>query len=205
MIVLARNWWALVLRGLLGVLFGLAAFVWPGISLAALVLLFGAYALLDGIVAVIGAVRAAERHGRWLPLLLEGIVGVVVGVLTFIWPAITALALLYLIAAWALLTGIFELAAAVRLRREVDNEWLLGLAGVASIGFGLILAAFPGAGALAAVWIIGAYALMFGMDRVGGWTDAGPGEVAARRNRRKPCPPTESISIARSPIERPRT
>jgi uncharacterized membrane protein HdeD (DUF308 family) len=161
--VLARNWWALVLRGLFAVLFGLAAFFWPGITLAALVLLFGAYALADGIFAIVAAITGADRQTRWWALLLEGIAGILAATATVVWPGLTALALLYLIAAWAIVTGIFEIVAAVRLRREIEGEWLLGLSGMASVRFGLYVAAFPGPGALAVVWIIGAYALVAGI------------------------------------------
>ena len=161
--VLARNWWAVALRGVFAVIFGIMAFIWPGLTLAALVLLFGAYALVDGILAMANAARAARSGERWWPFLLEGLAGVVIGVLTFLWPGITALVLLYLIAAWAILTGIAEIVAAVRLRRVLTGEWLLGLAGVVSIVFGVLLIVFPGAGALAVVWLIGAYALVFGI------------------------------------------
>jgi uncharacterized membrane protein HdeD (DUF308 family) len=162
MYVLARNWWALALRGLLAVLFGLAAFLWPGISLVALVTLFGAYALVDGIFAIVSAFRTSE----WWPLLLEGIAGIAAGVITFLWPGITAFALVYLIAAWAIVTGIFEIIAAVRLRKAIENEWLLGLGGLASVALGVIMIAAPGAGALGLVWAIGAYALVFGVTLI---------------------------------------
>jgi uncharacterized membrane protein HdeD (DUF308 family) len=161
--VLARNWWALVLRGLFAVLFGLAAFFWPGITLAALVLLFGAYSLADGIFAIVAALSGADRQTRWWVLLLEGIAGILASAATVFWPGLTALALVYLIAAWALVTGILEIVAAVRLRREIEGEWLLGLSGLASVLFGLYVAVFPGPGALAVVWIIGAYALFAGI------------------------------------------
>lgn len=161
--VLARNWWALVLRGLFAVLFGLAAFFWPGITLAALVLLFGAYALADGLFAIVAAITGADRQTRWWALLLEGIAGILAATVTVLWPGLTALALLYLIAAWAILTGVLEIVAAVRLRREIEGEWLLALGGVASVLFGLYVAVFPGAGALAVVWIIGGYALVAGV------------------------------------------
>ncbi|MEA2641156.1 MAG: hypothetical protein QOF51_2550, partial [Chloroflexota bacterium] len=147
--------------------FGLAMFVWPGISLFVLVIMFGAYALVDGAFAVFSAIRASHENNRWWTVLLEGLVGIVVGVLTFIWPAITALALLYLIAAWALITGVLEIVAAVRLRRMITNEWLLGLAGALSIVFAIALVANPAAGALALVWLIGAYALVFGVLLIG--------------------------------------
>ena len=161
--VLARNWWLLVLRGVLSVLFGLAAFFWPGPTLLALVLLFGAYALVDGIFAIVAAITSADRSSRWWALVLEGIVGILTAVVTVLWTDITALALLYLIGAWAFLTGIFEIVAAIRLRKEIEGEWLLALSGLASILFSLFVAVFPGAGALAVVWLIGAYAVLFGI------------------------------------------
>jgi uncharacterized membrane protein HdeD (DUF308 family) len=160
--VLARNWWALVLRGVFAVLFGIAAFAWPGLTLGALVLLYGAYALVDGAFAVAAALTGTPRGVPWWALLLEGLAGIAIGVMTFAWPGITALVLLYLIAAWAVVTGVFEIVAAVRLRKEVRGEWILALSGVLSILFGIILVANPGAGALAVVWIIGAYAVAFG-------------------------------------------
>jgi uncharacterized membrane protein HdeD (DUF308 family) len=161
--VLARNWWALALRGLLAVLFGLLAFALPGLTLAALVILFGAYALVDGIFALITAVRAAEAHERWWLLVLEGLAGVAAGLLTFMWPGITAFVLLVLIGWWAIITGIFEIAAAVRLRKEITGEWALALGGVASVIFGLVLVFRPGVGALAVIWLIGTYAVVFGL------------------------------------------
>src|SRR5512135_3769825 len=162
-IVLARNWWALVLRGLFAVLFGIMALAWPGITLGALVLLYGAYALADGVFAI-AAVMAGRTGGRpWWSLLVEGLVGIAVGIMTFAWPGITALVLLYLIAAWAFVTGIFEIVAAIRLREEIRGEWLLALSGILSILFGLALVVYPGAGALAVIWVIGAYAIASGV------------------------------------------
>ena len=161
--VLARNWWALALRGLLAVLCGLLAFALPGLTLAALVILFGAYSLVDGIFALITAVRAAEAHERWWLFVLEGLAGVAAGLITFMWPGITALVLLFLIAWWAIITGIFEIAAAVRLRKEITGEWALALGGVASVIFGLVLLFRPGVGALAVIWLIGTYAVVFGL------------------------------------------
>ena len=167
MVVLARNWWALALRGLTAILFGIAALVVPHIALVVLIALFGAYALVDGVFAIVSAVRAAERHMRWWPLLVEGLAGIVVGVLTFVWPGLTALVLLYFIASWALVTGVFEILAAIRLRQEITGEWLLALTGVLSVVFGLLLIIFPWAGALTVVWLIGIYALVFGVLLVG--------------------------------------
>src|SRR5919107_863617 len=159
---LARNWWAVVLRGLAGILFGVITFVAPGISLVALVLLFGAYAFADGVLAIVSAVRA--RGGdRWGLLLVEGLVGIAAGILTLLWPGITAIALLYVIAAWALVTGAFEIGAAIRLRKVITGEWLLALSGVLSIALGVLLVLAPGPGALALVIWIGAYAFVFGI------------------------------------------
>jgi uncharacterized membrane protein HdeD (DUF308 family) len=158
---LTRNWWAIVLRGVAGILFGIITFVAPGISLAALVLLFGAYAFADGVLAIVTAVR---RRGadRWGLLLLEGLVGVAAGILTWLWPGITVLALLYVIAAWALVTGALEIATAIRLRKIISGEWLLALSGIFSIALGGLLVFAPGPGALALVIWIGAYTFVFG-------------------------------------------
>jgi uncharacterized membrane protein HdeD (DUF308 family) len=160
--VLARNWWALALRGLLAIIFGLIALLMPGLTLIALVILFGAYSLVDGVFGVAAAVRAAEAHNRWGWLLVEGIAGILTGIITFVWPSITTIVLLYLIAAWAIVTGVFELIAGFQLRGHLANEFLLLLGGAASIIFGVLLIAQPAAGALALLWLIGIYALVFG-------------------------------------------
>ncbi len=157
---LATNWWALALRGLVAVLFGLLTFLLPGITLVTLVLLFGAYALVDGIFNLIAFFRVASHH--WA-LLLEGVIGIIAGILTFALPAITAIVLLYLIAFWAIFTGIFEIIAGIRLRKAITNEWLLLVMGVLSVLFGVLILFAPGAGALAIVLWIGAYALVFGV------------------------------------------
>lgn len=161
--LLSRRWWLVGLRGLFAVIFGVLAFVWPGITLMALVLLFAAYALVDGVLAIFTAIGSREvGRPRWL-LWLEGIAGVVAAVLTIVWPEITALVLLALVAAWALVTGFCEIVAAIRLRKEIEGEWLLVLSGIASVVFGLALVLWPGAGALAMIWLIGAYAVAFGV------------------------------------------
>ena len=155
-------WGALAIRGIFAVLFGLVALFWPGVTVLALVLLFGAYAFVDGIFAIVAAFRQADQRVRWL-ILLEGVLGIVIGVVAFIWPQSAALAFLYLIAAWAIITGILEIAAAVGLRRVTRGEWALIVGGVASVIFGVLLAVWPGAGLLALVWIFGIYALLFGV------------------------------------------
>jgi uncharacterized membrane protein HdeD (DUF308 family) len=161
--LMAQNWWALALRGLVAVLFGIAAFIWPGITLWALVMLFGAYALVDGIFALVAAFTRSVDRQRWWALLFEGIAGIGIGILTFIWPRLTAIGLLYLIAFWAILTGVFEIITAIRLRREITGEWLMALIGALSIVFGVLLVAHPVAGALSVVWIIGSFVLAMGV------------------------------------------
>lgn len=158
--LLARYWWALALRGLFAVLFGLLTFFIPGITLLALVLLFGVYALLDGIFDIVSAFRSSTHHWAFV---VEGIVGIIVGILTLIWPGITGMVLLYLIAFWAIFTGVLEIVAGIRLRAAIANEVLLILMGILSLLFGLLIIIFPGAGALAIAFWIAAYALIFGI------------------------------------------
>jgi len=160
--LMTQNWWAIALRGLVAVLFGIAAFVWPGITLWALVAIFGAYALVDGIFAVIEAFRRDVVGERWWALLFEGFVGIAIGILTFTWPRLTAMGLLYLIAFWAIVTGVFEVITAIRLRHEIRGEWMMALIGVLSVAFGFLLVAFPLTGALSVVLIIGSYAVAIG-------------------------------------------
>jgi len=163
LVVYTSSWWALVLRGLAAIAFGVLAFVWPQITLTALVFLWGAYALVDGVFAIAAGVKSHGENKRWWVLLLEGILGVAAGLVAFLVPGITALALLILIAAWAMVTGAFEIAAAIQLRKYIKGEWLLALAGVASVLFALALLFNPAAGALALVWLIGAYSIVFGV------------------------------------------
>lgn len=160
---LAKGWWLVLLRGIVSILFGVLAFFWPGITLVTLVLLYGAFALVDGVVAL---VTAFSGRGKPLPtwwLILVGIAGIAAGLLTFFWPAITAVVLVLFIGAWSLVHGIFEIIGAIQLRKEIDNEWWLILSGVISVLFGLILLIAPGAGALGLIWAIGAYAIVFGV------------------------------------------
>jgi len=160
--VLTRHWWAIALRGLAAIIFGILAFAMPGVTLAVLVLLFGAYALVDGIFNIVAAVSGRSGQQSWWMVLLEGLVSVAAGLVTFFMPGLTALTLVYVISAWAIITGVLEIVAAIRLRKEITNEWWLALSGVLSIVFGVLVAAFPGAGALALVFWIGAYAVVFG-------------------------------------------
>ena len=162
-VVFSSSWWALVLRGIAAILFGVLAFIWPHITLTALVFLFGAYALVDGLFAIIAGVKSHGEFKRWWVLLIEGVFSAIAGVLAFMLPGITALILLILIAAWSIVTGVFEIAAAIQMRKYITGEWMLVLAGVASLLFGIALLVNPGVGALAVVWLIGAYTIVFGV------------------------------------------
>jgi uncharacterized membrane protein HdeD (DUF308 family) len=161
--VLSRSWWLLLLRGIIAILFGVLTYFQPGISLATLVLFFGAFSFADGALGIWQAIGARKERENWWVLLLGGLLGVGVGVLTLFHPGVTALALLFYIAVWAVATGVLEIVAAIRLRKEIEGEWLLGLAGVASVLFGVLLIARPDAGALAVLWLIAAYAIAFGV------------------------------------------
>jgi uncharacterized membrane protein HdeD (DUF308 family) len=161
--ILARVWWAIALRGLAAILFGALALVWPTLTLEVLILFFGAYALLDGALSA-GSAIANRKHDRtWWWLLLSGLAGVVAGILTFVFPGLTEIVLVYFIAARALIVGIAEIAAAVALRREISNEWFLILNGIFAVLFSLVLFVAPGAGALALVLMIGVYAIIAGV------------------------------------------
>jgi len=160
---LAQHWWMFVLRGIAAILFGIAAFGWPHLTLAVLVVLFGAYALVDGIFLTLSAITGWSRIEDPLLILLEGLIGIGIGVVTFHSPAITALGLLIYIAAWSLATGVLEIVAAMRLRKELAGEFWLLLSGILSIAFAIVLMWFPAAGALGLVWVIGAYAIGFGI------------------------------------------
>lgn len=161
--LLAPRWWLIALRGVAAVVFGILAITLPGVTLATLIILFGAYAFVDGIFAVIHAIGGGESESFWL-VLLEGLLGIGVGLLTFFEPGLTAIALLFYIAAWNLATGVLEIASAFRLRKQVTGEFWLLLGGLASIIFAIILMTQPGAGALALFWVIGIYAIVFGIS-----------------------------------------
>lgn len=161
--ILHNTWWVLLLRGLAAIAFGMLTWILPTISLSALVLLFGAYVMADGILGAWAAVAGRKEHEYWWVLLLGGLLGIGVGVMTFISPGITALVLLFYIAIWAIATGMLQIVAAIRLRKEIEGEWWLILGGLASVVFGVLLVAQPGAGALAVLWLIAAYAVFFGI------------------------------------------
>lgn len=165
---LARSSRMLALAGVAGIAFGVIVLVWPNISLSAFLALFGALALVSGAFTLAAGLELlAERSTHWVPLVVGGLAGIAIGAVTFLWPHVTGLMLLYFIAAWAIVTGILEIIAAIQLRQEIDNEWMLGLGGVLSIVFGAILVFQPQAGALALIWVIGAYAIVFGAALIG--------------------------------------
>lgn len=159
----ASRWWALVLRGVVAILFGVLALTAPAAGLVALVVMWGVYALVDGVFTLVVAAHSARANRSWGWMLLSGLASIATGVATFAWPGITAMVLLLLIASWAIVTGITEIAAAIELRHQISGEWLLAASGVLSILFGALLFANPGSGALAVVWIIGVYAILLGV------------------------------------------
>lgn len=161
--VVARNWGWVALRGVAALVFGLLTLFNPVISLATLVLLFGAYALVDGVFTAVSAVANRRGEPHWVSLLISGVVGIILGILTFFWPRMTGLILLYLVAWWALILGVSQIVAGIRLRKLITGEWLMIVAGVLSLAFGLMLFVAPGAGALAIALWIGAYAAVLGV------------------------------------------
>jgi uncharacterized membrane protein HdeD (DUF308 family) len=163
---MTRNWWKFALRGMIAILFGVLALVWPVLTLQALVLVFGAFALMDGILAVTAGLSLAPYFNRWWAVLLEGVVGILVGLEAIFLPGVTGRALLYLFAAWGLITGVFEIVAAIQFRRVLTGEWMLILGGLLSILFGVLLFAFPGAGALSLAWLISLYTVFFGISEM---------------------------------------
>jgi uncharacterized membrane protein HdeD (DUF308 family) len=178
---LARWWWTFVLRGILAIAFGIVAFFAPSLGIAVLVGLFAAWALIDGVTSIVAGIRTRGRDRSWWLEILEGIAGIAAGLLALIFPAFAAEVLVLIIAAWAIITGILEIVAAIRLREQIRGEVWLGLAGVASILFGIVLVLFPAAGALSLVWLIGASAIAFGgFLLVLGWRLRAIDELARR-------------------------
>ena len=160
---LAGNWWLFLLRGILALIFGIVALFFPQVAFLSLVLIFGAFALVDGIFALIAAFSGGAKSENWWWLILEGLFGILIGVLTIIQPAAMGLAWIIIIAAWAMITGIFEIITAIRLRKEITGEWALILGGVISVLFGLIAAFYPASGAFAVGFMLGIYAILFGV------------------------------------------
>lgn len=160
---LSQNWWLVLLRGILAILFGLLAFIWPGITWLTLIIMFGLYAIVDGVIAVGTGLSRTKESSRWWMFLVEGLISIAAGFSALVWPGLATLVLVYIIASWAVFTGILEIVAAIRLRHEIDNEWMLALGGVVSIALGLLLFFQPAAGGLAIIWTIAAYAVIFGV------------------------------------------
>jgi uncharacterized membrane protein HdeD (DUF308 family) len=163
---LASRWGWVVTRGVIGVLFGLIAFSRPGAMAFSMVLIFGCYAFASGIATIIASARSGRAGESWGALLLEGLLWIAAGVVALLWPASTALTFVWLIGAWALVTGVLEIMSAIKLRRVIEHEWLLAIAGAVSIAFGLLMFYRPIAGGLAVVWWLGAYALLFGVMQI---------------------------------------
>jgi uncharacterized membrane protein HdeD (DUF308 family) len=164
---LAKSWWLVLLRGMAGILFGVLAFAWPGLTLVTLVLFYGAYAFVDGVLALVAAFSGGAKPVPTWWLIVVGLAGIAAGILTFMWPGVTAIVLIFFIGGWAIAHGVFEIVGAIRLRKEIDNEWWLILAGALSVIFGLLVIAAPGVGALTFIWVIGAYSIVFGIMLVG--------------------------------------
>jgi uncharacterized membrane protein HdeD (DUF308 family) len=183
--LLARSWWVLALQGAVALLFGILAMVWPGLTLLWLVALFAAYAIISGALELYAAVSNRTYDSGWWLLLVLALVSIASGVLAWVYPGLTALVLVLLMGANALATGVLEIVAAIRLRKAVNNEWLMVLAGVVSVLFGIFVFVSPGAGALALVWLIAFWAIVHGVlwlslaIRVRGWRHGGAGGLAA--------------------------
>ncbi len=159
----ANHWWVIAVSGVLAIVFGILALVWPQVTLLALVYVFAAFVVADGLVTLYFSIATRKEDERWGMLAASGIVEIVLGVLIFIWPQITAQVFVFLVAAWAIITGVFEIMAATELRNVIENAWLLILTGLLSLAFGVLLVIYPGAGAISLVWIIGFYAILNGI------------------------------------------
>ena len=161
--LIAENWWVLLLRGIIAILFGVAAYAWPGMTLATLILFFAAFVFVDGIFDVFAAFSGRKENENWWVLLIEGLLGIAFGAITWMRPGVTAMVLLLLIAFWAMATGILRIIMAIRLRKEIEGEWWLILSGLASVLFGVFVMARPGAGAIAMLWVIAAWSIIVGI------------------------------------------
>lgn len=161
---IARTWWLVLIRGIVAIIFGILALAWPGITIYVLVIFFGAYAIVSGIFSLFAAFGHGVQSRAWL--IISGILGILFGIVTFAWPGITTLALLYVIAFWAIFTGVAEIIAGVQLRKSIDNEWMLIIGGILSVIFGILLIIWPGSGALALTWMIGIFAIIYGIAMI---------------------------------------
>ena len=160
--IVSQVWWAIVLRGVLAILFGVVALFFTGQTLLALVWVFGVYAVLNGLFALVAAVRAGEAHRRWGWLTFAGIVSIVAGVVAFVWPGLTALTLVLIIAAWAIILGVAEIAFALAMPDTLAHPWIAALSGAVSVLYGVVLAVWPRSGAVALTWLLGIYAIVYG-------------------------------------------
>ncbi|MFI6919867.1 HdeD family acid-resistance protein [Nonomuraea spiralis] len=161
---ISRSWWLLLVRGIAAIIFGVLALIWPGITLLVLVIFFGAYAIVSGVFALFAAFRHETRSRGWL--IFSGVISILAGIAAFVWPGITSLALLYLIAFWAIVSGISEIVAGIQLRKVIDNEWMLIVGGILAVIFGILLLIWPGAGMLSLVWLIGIFAILYGIAMI---------------------------------------
>lgn len=161
--MLSRYWWVLAIRGVGAILFGIAAIIWPGLTLSVLVMFFGAFLLFDGVIGIVDSIRYRAAQSNWWLLLIEGLLGVVIGAITLIMPGVTAYLLLMFVAVWSILGGILRIGAAIRLRDHIQGEWYLAAGGILSILFGGLLIVLPQAGILSLAWLIGFWAIAFGV------------------------------------------
>jgi uncharacterized membrane protein HdeD (DUF308 family) len=180
---MARSWWTFIVRGVIAILFGLVCLLFPPVAIVALATLFGFWLLLDGVSGLAVAWQTRKQGGWWLPL-LEGIAGLVAGFLAIEWPVITAVVLVLFVGVWAIMTGLFEIWAAIRLREQIKGEFWLGLAGLISVLFGLYVIIFPGNGILSVLWLIAIFAIAFGVSLIGlGWRLRGINEEMSRHGQ----------------------
>ncbi|MGW0805673.1 HdeD family acid-resistance protein [Nonomuraea sp. NPDC002799] len=161
---ISRSWWPLLVRGVAAIIFGILALLWPGITVLVLVICFGAYALVSGVFELIAGFRHGVRSRAWL--IISGIVSILAGIVAFVWPGITSLALLYIVAFWAIIAGVSEIVAGIHLRKVIDTEWMLIVGGVLSVIFGVLLLVWPGAGLLSLAWLVAVFAILYGIAMV---------------------------------------
>lgn len=155
---MSEHWWVVLLRGLLAILFGILAFSWPGLTAVILVTIWGVYALFDGIVGIIAGVK-----GKWTSLVVLGVLGIAAGIVALLWPGLTAISLLWVLAIWVIVAGSMQISAAIRLRKEVQGEWLWVLSGILMVGLGLLFFLYPGAGILSVTWLLASLAVAWGI------------------------------------------